>query len=375
MDKIMLVMPSAADGGVQRVMINLSYGMVQKGICPRFIIADATGKMADDIPKECEVIDLKKMKYRGDLKIALSLFQIIKQMRSNPDTTFVGAPGLTGAILSFAKLFSWRSRVIIICDNKCSLLKDGTIYHTLVYYINKVLYRIADRIVTAHTAAKNDIAEHYKISPKLINVIYHPLISMEKINSIRPFKEHPFFATDSAVLVAVGRLVPEKDFVSLIRAIKIVREYVNVKLIILGDGPEKDKLYKEIELCELGEHIDLYGYTNNVIGFLKSCKMLILSSSQEAFGNVLIEATACGIPVVATNCASGGPREIVKENDRYTIGEMCECGDIYGLSDAIMKVLQQEYSDNELMQSAKRYTIEYSTQKYLELIRSIKSDC
>ena len=372
MKKVALLMQSAANGGVQRIMINLAKGMIKQGAKVDFLIADATGEMRKQIPEECPVYDFGKRTARGDLKVFLSLPQVARYMHKNPDTVIYAAPGLSCTTAAFLKIFYRHTKVILINDNKCSLLKEGGLYHKTVYLANKIVYRFADEVIAAHTPAMRDIAEHYHIRPEKMQVIYHPLIDLNVVNAAEPETAHPFIRTKNdgyKLLLAVGRLVPEKAFDNLIDAFALVREKRKVKLIILGDGEQRELLQNRINEKHLQEDVDLFGYTERVFSFMKSADLYVLSSRQEAFGNVLVEAIACGLPCVATDCVSGGPKEIMEQNGIGKYRVLCERENVDLLADSILSALDKNYKKTDFEVKAEEFEINYSAQKYLEFAR------
>lgn len=369
MKKVALLMQSSANGGVQRIMINLAKGMLEQGAEVDFLIADATGEMNSQIPKECLVYDFRRRNARGDLKVFLSIMNISKYMRCNPNTVIYAAPGLACTVVAFLKIFHHNSKVVLINDNKCSLLRKSGLYHKAVYYSNKIVYRFADEVVAAHMPAMLDIAEQYHIKSEKIHVIYHPLIDRNIVDAAEPEREHPFIRAKTEgykLLIAVGRLVEEKAFDNLIEAVAIVSQKEKVKLIVLGDGPQRTILTSKIKDKKLEDDIDLFGYTENVFSFMKSADLYVLSSRQEAFGNVLVEAIACGLPCVATDCISGGPKEILEQNGPGKYGVLCERENITALADAILVALNRKYQKEDFELKTSDFEINNSAKKYLE---------
>lgn len=372
--KVALLMPSALNGGVQRIMINLSKGFLNYGYDVDFLIADATGEMLSNIPKNCNIIDFKKIGLRGDLKILFSLRNIKKYIKQNPNICIISAPGLSGTILSYLKKKKYVFNSIVMVDNKISLLKDGTLYHTLVYYLNKHLFCYSNFIVPAHENAKKDLINNYKLLEHNVRRIYHPIIDEGVLLEQNLELNHRFFDLKKRgykILISIGRLVPEKDFENLIQAFSMVKKKNKVKLIILGDGPLKDELENYANLLNCDDDIDFYGYTSNVYEFIKKSDALILSSKQEAFGNVLIEAMANGIPVVTTDCQSGGPREIMMNEKSNLFGDICPCENSKALANSIDKVINNIYDINLLKERSKEFTIDFSTREYLHLIKEL----
>lgn len=372
--KVALLMPSAVNGGVQKLIINLAKGMINQGVQVDLLIADASGEMRELIPEECTVFDLKKRKYRGDIKVLMSILDISRYINRNPDVTILAAPGLSCSILAFLKVFHKNIKVILINDNKCSLLLRKTIYHKAVFCLNAILYRFADYIVAAHTPAKEDIIRFYNISPEKIEVIYHPLINLTEINEAVPEQEHPFVELRKKgykLILAIGRLVPEKAYENLIEAIRYVKKEEKVKLIILGEGEQRKFLERCIKQNSLESDIDLYGYTDKVFRFLKSSDLFVLSSRQEAFGNVLIEAIACGVPCVATNCDSGGPKEIMEADGIGKYGVLCAYDNVQQLANAIITALNFNYNREFFREKAIKFTIDHAASEYLNVIRKV----
>ena len=371
--QVALLMQSGEAGGVQRVMINLAKGLQALGVKICFLIGDAQGDMIREMPSGCDIIDFKRTKCRGDSKLFVSLLAIRKFMRTHPDTILIGAPGLAGTALAFIKFLGGKNKAIAIVDNRCSLLKDGTVYHTAVYYINKLLFRFLNGVVAAHTAAFDEQAKFYHIKKKNLYKIYHPLVDPLKIINACPIIEHKFIRDkkDGAqLLLAAGRLVPEKDFSTLLKAFDIVRAQKNIRLIVLGDGPLKNALANQLSQSRYPEDVDLFGYTDNVLGFMKSVDLFVLSSQKEAFGNVLIEALSCGIPCVATDCDSKGPRDIM-DGGNPSYGVLCPPNNPIELAKAIDIATEISYDSRVLKKRAEIFTIGHSARHYLRTIKEI----
>ncbi len=369
---VAMLMQSGEAGGVQRIMINLAKGLIAHGVNVNFLIGDARGDMMQEIPSCCGIVDFNKKKYRGDAKLFGAFWGIYRYMHTHPNTVVLAAPGLAGTLTSFIKAFCGQFKIISIVDNRCTLLKSGGLYHNIVYYLNKLFFRYLNAIVVAHSLAKEEQIKYYNISPSKVYKIYHPLISPAAIENAAPETEHPFIKARKngvKLLLAVGRLVPEKDFATLLKAFNIVRQDANVRLIILGDGPLKKELEEIHQSSRYADDIDLFGYTNNVVSFMKSSDLFVLSSKEEAFGNVLVEAMSCGIPCVATDCASGGPRDIMQGgNNCY--GTLCPCQNPQALAEGILSSLDMIYNPSIIKKRAEEFTISYSTDLYLKIIKT-----
>ena len=126
----------------------------------------------------------------------------------------------------------------------------------------------------------------------------------------------------------------------LLKALKIViKTFPNLKLIIVGDGPEKNHIHKLVLSFNLNTNVIFKGFVNKTKKFelIKNAKILVLSSSQEGFGIVLAEALALSVPVISTNC--GGPAEII---DDGKTGYLVNIGDYQDMAKKIIFLLRDE---------------------------------
>lgn len=145
---------------------------------------------------------------------------------------------------------------------------------------------------------------------------------------------HPWFADGAPpVVIAVGRLSPQKDFGTLIRAFAAARRVRPLRLVILGDGPasERARLTALAETLGVGGDLWLGGYQANPHAFVARARLSVLSSRWEGASNVLIEALACGTPVVATACPTG-VREVLTE----ACGTLVPVGDDAAMAAAML---------------------------------------
>ena len=177
--------------------------------------------------------------------------------------------------------------------------------------------------------------------------------------------EHEWFKTGSpSVMLAVERLVKQKDFSNLLRAFALLRANRHVRLVILGEGELRSELESLVE--ELGIKDDVYmpGFEINPLKFYKRCSAFVLSSKFEGLGDVLIEALACGCPVVATDCPSG-PSEVL-EKGKY--GILVPVGDSKGLAEAMGKVLDSPPDPAIGIQRGKQFSVENAVSNYLSIM-------
>nr|WP_281504606.1 glycosyltransferase [Chromohalobacter sarecensis] len=166
----------------------------------------------------------------------------------------------------------------------------------------------------------------------------------------------------------VGRLDVQKNQALLLSAFSLaVKSVPDIKLVILGEGEEKNNLEKLASELGVKDSVDFVAFQDNPYPYYKAADLFVLSSDWEGFGNVIVEALACGTPVISTDCP-GGPSTILA-NGKY--GVLVPCGDAERLSSEIVKHVSNigAWSSEELKVRANEFTVETVAKKYLEAIR------
>ena len=212
----------------------------------------------------------------------------------------------------------------------------------------------ADWVHSVSQGVANDLLSKTKINKKKMAVIYNPVFSEAIYARAKQRSEHPWFwqRDERKMLISVGRLQPEKDHMTLLRAFHIVLQQYNARLVILGEGPGRPMLEALAKELGVWEQVAMPGFVANPFSFLARSDIFILSSRYESFGNVLVEAMACGCPVVSTDCPHG-PREILQDG-RY--GPLVPPGKPKQLAEAIVATLAQPPDPARLVTRAKDFS-------------------
>jgi glycosyltransferase involved in cell wall biosynthesis len=175
---------------------------------------------------------------------------------------------------------------------------------------------------------------------------------------------HPWFSSNQPpVILAVGRLVKQKDFDTLIRAFGLVRKERPARLMVLGEGREREKLLALIKNLGLEQDVTLHGFVENPFKYIKHAAVFVLSSLWEGFGNVIVEAMALGTPVVATECPSG-PSEILEEGKW---GRLVPPGDVDALAQSIIDTLDDS-NPPAVASRAEEFSVEKAIDGYLRVL-------
>lgn len=164
-----------------------------------------------------------------------------------------------------------------------------------------------------------------------------------------------FFSIDrkpSKTVVSIGRLSPQKNYCLLIDAYaKIAAKYPEHRLWIVGAGKLKDTLQQQIRAWKLEESVLLYGATSDVAAVLRQAEAFVLSSDYEGLPNCLMEAMAAGVPCIATDCPSGGPKALIHNMDN---GILVPVNERDQLADALDRLLSDELLREKLSANAKK---------------------
>jgi glycosyltransferase involved in cell wall biosynthesis len=231
------------------------------------------------------------------------------------------------------------------------------------------LYPWADLIVAVSHGVAKDLAALGVRRPA--TVIYNGLDLAEVARLAAADPMHPWLDPGAPpVILAAGRLAPQKDYPTLLRAFHLVRAQRPCRLVILGDGPLWPELRQMArELPSIGTYrpaldIAFAGHAHNPFAYMARASCFVLSSAWEGFGLVLAEALSCGCPVVSTDCRSG-PREIL-DGGRY--GRLAPVGDVEALAEAIEATLDAPPDRGVLKRRAAEFSAEAMVERYLQAI-------
>jgi glycosyltransferase involved in cell wall biosynthesis len=227
----------------------------------------------------------------------------------------------------------------------------------------RYLYPRAAKIVAVSQGVANELVTILHLRSDQVHVIWNPIVSDRLIAaSTAPVAHRWFWDRSIPIILSVGRLTEAKDFHTLIRALGRAMGIRKLRLIILGEGALRVSLETLIsELC-LSEYVDLHGFVDNPFAWMKKADLFVLSSRWEGFGNVLVEAMACGTPVVSTDCP-GGPAEILEQGKW---GRLVPVGDEEALAQAMLESLEK--ARPSAIERAMEFSITRAADSYWSLL-------
>lgn len=349
-----IYLTSMTMGGAERVALNLSSGLVDYGYDVDLVLVNATGSLLDDVPEEVSIVDLaagRVLKSVRPLQGYLSNREpdVLYSMMTEPNLIAIAAQRLANA----------GSRLVISEHNMLSRSAETT-KDQIIHAGAWALYPLADEVVAVSKGVRDDLVANTRLDTNSISVIYNP-VDIEWIHGLatKPVDHRWIMDESLKVVIAGGRHEPQKGFDTLLNAFSRL-ERNDVRLILFGTGPETESLEGLAQSAGIADQVDFVGFVENPYKLMAHADLFVLSSEYEGFGLVLIEALACGCPIVSTDCESG-PREILK-NGLY--GELVPVGDSGALSEMMSSTLARTHDSNRLKRRADHFNIEAAISQY-----------
>ncbi|MEM7172265.1 MAG: glycosyltransferase [Pseudomonadota bacterium] len=360
--KIALFMQDLAGGGAERVMLQLANGIAENGHQVDLVLVRPDGPYLSMVSSKIRIVDL------GTERTVKSIWALSRYIRRERPVALLSALVHVNVAAILAHLLSGRVTKLVLSEHNqisknAAVAESRTIRlaHRLVPY----LYPFADEIVAVSQGVADDLQRFSGLPSAKIKVIFNPIVTPELSSRANEPVSHPWFEPDQPpVILGVGRLNQQKDFPMLIEAFAKVRSKMPVRLIILGEGEGRAELEKLIETYSLQEDVDLPGFVDNPFAMMAKAKVFALSSAWEGLPTVLVEALACGVPVVSTNCPSG-PDEILRGGE---LGPLVEVGNASGFAEALTAILQEPPSTQTLQARASDFTVDRSVNCYQDLL-------
>lgn len=356
--RISLFIPSLRGGGAERVTVLLANGLVDKGYKVDLITCQGGGAYVTDVDSRINLITL------GASRVTTALFPLFKYLIRVKPYALISAMGHANVVAILAKVISKSSAKVLVVEHNTFSRAATSFKSRLLKHFIKILYPFADYIAGVSKGVVEDFTKSIKISKNKIHVLYNPVVStrLEELMSREP--HHPWFLDDGdPVFVGIGRLTEQKDFESLINAFAIVNKSRKSRLVIFGEGELRTQLESQVSRLSLDERISLPGFVSNPFCHLRSSATFVLSSRWEGLPTVLIEALACGVSVVSTDCPSG-PEEIL-EGGKW--GYLVPVGDVQALASAMIQSLDNPRTEGVAIRAAE-YSSEKAVARYPQLL-------
>lgn len=392
-DHLALFFSSLGGGGVQRIMLNLAGALAKRGVRIDLVVAEAEESYRDQTPASVRVVVLEKSGRLAGLWNAVTtdpahlggmllpilrtvkfpqwfdrLPALVHYLREEQPAVLLAGGNYLNLLALWARQLAQSATRLVISQHvhlRVSLQEAGARKRWLQLPLIRRFYPWADEIIAVSHGVAEDLAQIAVLPRQRITTIYNPVVTPALLAQARASIEHPWFAAGNPpVLLSVGRFEPQKDFPTLLKAFGRVRTTRPVKLMILGDGKRRRQIESLVRRLGLTADVDILGFVVNPFAYMARARGLVLSSVFEGLPTVLIEAMACGCPVVSTDCPSG-PVEIL---DGGRFGPLTPVRDDAALARAILSILDAPPDPEILRARASLFSESCTVDRYFEVL-------
>ncbi len=356
--KILFIILSLTGGGAERVLLNILKDVDRNKFIISLVLFEKKGVYLEQVPRDIKIYDLNKKNRFSFFELIFKLaYKIYPEIKPDIVVSFLGYANCI-TIISRIIAFVFKSAVIISEQNHRLLSLRFQRFKILKACLIKKLYPRADIIIAASKGVREDLINSFSVSAKKIRVIYNcARVSLIKDLSRQPVND--YFAEEISTIIACGRLTYQKNYPLLFQAFSKVLKENDARLLILGEGEEKNKLKSLANELGIQENVEFLGFKNNPFKYIAKSDIFVLSSLYEGFPNVIIEAMACGTAVVSTDCPSG-PNEIITDGVN---GLLVPVGDENAMAEAILKLIKDESLRRCLVESGRKRAEDFRVEK------------
>jgi glycosyltransferase involved in cell wall biosynthesis len=361
MKRVAFFMPSFRGGGAERVMVTLSEALADLGMAVDLVVAQAEGPNRPRARRPgLRIVDL------AAARVIAGLPALVRYLReARPDAMLSALPHCN-VIAIWARAISGIPTRLVLSEHTIASLSAANARlrrSRVLPAFMRLSYRHADAVVAVSDGVADDLASLVGMDRSAITRIYNPVVTPRLVRLAEEQPDHAWFAPGQPpVILGVGRLTAAKDFRTLVEAFAALRARRAARLLILGEGEERQALESLARTLDVARDVSMPGFADNPFMYMKRSAVFVVSSRWEGFCNALVEAMACGTPVVSTRC--DGPREIL-EDGRH--GKLADIGDPAALAHAIEAQLDGA-SEGSALARAQVFTADAAVRAYRGLL-------
>ena len=400
------VLPSLNGGGAERVTLTLAKSLLERGHRVDLILARLRGDYRADIPpgmpiyyarlwnpdqelrRHCQRLGLplnpltinpaasaaawlslrrRHPRLRIGPKPSVLSWIIARYLRQARPQLLMSAPDYANLPALYAAELTANAIPVIVAEhNNISMSYTGTRLPEA-----RQLYPQAAAVVAVSQGVGHDIARLLDVPPHRIHTIYNPIPSARIRQMAQEDTTHPWFAPNNPpVILSVGRESPQKDYPTLVAAFGMLRRRIPARLVIMGrlSPTYRAALITQAQNCGAAQDLGFIDFDQNPYRYMRAAGLLALSSRWEGLPTVLLEAMACGAPVVSADTPHG-PREILADGQW---GKLTPIGDAPALAQAMLETLQGDRPPAAALQRrAAEFSEERAADAYLHLFQKV----
>lgn len=362
--KIALFVGSLGGGGAERAMLDIGRGLAHRGFVVDLVLMQSAGPYLEEVPGSVRVVSLNSY---GLLATLPALMSYLRRRRPSVLLSTLSTCN-TAALLARVQLRRCLPVIVRQASHFSTDRASRSLRGRIALAVERALWRFADAVVTNSSAGADDVKRIApRISPR-VRVIRNPVVWPDlRARAAEPV-DHPWLSDDDVpVVLTAGRLNPVKNHAALLRAFALVAVERTARLVILGEGAERDPLLASARELGIADKVDLPGFQRNPFAWMARARVFVMSSLFEGSPNVLVQAMACGTTVVSTDCP-GGTREILGDG---AWGALTPVGDHRALAAAISDAMDNPMAPGQLIKRANDFSAESSINDYQDAIAGV----
>ena len=353
---IIFFCPSIEEGGVEKNLINICNGFQKKY---KISLITANKNKKKFFKKKINFISPKTDFFNNKSRIIKNIYCIYLLLKNynNKKNIIVSFQSNILAII-MSKILNYK--VIIRSNQSPNNYAKNIIKRSFMSFF----YKKADKIIVNSNDFKNEFKKFFNLQSVSIYNLIETTSNLKKLSK-KPIYNN-FFSNSKKIIniLSVGRLVPQKNQITILKALNLIKNKKKFKFYLIGKGSEYYNLQKFINENKLNNHIKILNFKDNIYPYYKKADVFVLSSLYEGLPNTLIEALTFGLPIISTNCKTG-PKEILNK-EKY--GKLFKIKDHTTLSKLILKSKKQKkkkYVHDE------RFEFKKNLKKYENIIASL----
>jgi glycosyltransferase involved in cell wall biosynthesis len=290
--------------------------------------------------------------------------------RRRPSLLLVAQHHTIVAAVLARRLAGSRVPLVAVQHNTLSEVCRNSRYRLTRWFIPTALRLLlpqAETIGAVSEGVASDLAATLGLPRSRVTVLYNPVVGEGLVARAAEATGHPWLERKEVpVVLAVGSLIERKDFPTLIQAFAQLVRRRPARLIVLGEGPERPRLERLVGEFGLADLVALPGFVPNPLAYMAKADVLALSSRVEGMPTVIVEALACGTPIVATDCPHG-PAELLGDG---VYGRLVTVGDAAAFADALAATLAEPRDPERQRSRAAEFAVDRAVEHYVRLIRA-----
>lgn len=345
-------------GGITPWLVNLANGFVEKGAKVDILVNAKQETPLDYPPLDDEIRTINQGYHKVE-----AFKVLLNYLKSEQPTVLLTAGHRYNAMGAWARrLYKGNTKIFLSMHENISAGSKNMSWlkKNLRFSGVRQLFPATDGVISVSQGVADDLIK-IGLPERCSRVIYNPIVNHSLVEQSLAAVEHPWLQEKTQpVLIGVGRLEKQKDYPTLLRALAIINRSRPCRLIILGEGRERNALSSLADELGIQQQLDMPGHTPNPFSYMRTSDLFVLSSAWEGFGNVLAEAMAVGTPVVATDCPSG-PSEILNDGE---FGPLVTMKEPEALASAICNTLDHPLPAATLEARGHLFNVQFAVDQY-----------